>query len=286
MSISVPPPEFDFTGLFYNPTFWITSSTSLSQAVANTLYLRKTTTDSASALETFNAGIKSSSYDVTNPALIKYMFSSQTADTNLFENVGSSSTIKIGNQNTPQSIHVSYIDCRNNTINNATSPAVGNLIIGNSQTTGALTLGGSGRTTGAINIYRPLTPLYSAVPTSAEIGYNELFVSAGTHTTSGTANTATNALTMASCPIGTWLYEINFSISGLSVGRVLASLSDTSITPNVSQIVGGCSTTANMIVRLSTVFQTTTIKTLYCVVESSSVSVSLVSIYARRTRIA
>ena len=55
MSISIPPPEFNFTGLFYNPEWWISTSVAsgaLTQSVANTLYLRKTTTGSASALET------------------------------------------------------------------------------------------------------------------------------------------------------------------------------------------------------------------------------------------
>ena len=143
MSISVPPPEFQFSTLFYNPAWWITSTGSLTQSTANQLYLRKTVTDSASALETFNAGIKSSSYDVTNPSLIKYLYSSQTADANLFENMGSSSTLKLGNQVTTQSVHVSYIDCKGNSINNANAPLAGNLIIGSSQTTGQITLGGA-----------------------------------------------------------------------------------------------------------------------------------------------
>lgn len=61
MSISVPPPEFQFNGLIYNPNFWISPTSTLTQDVANTLYLRKTVTDTASALETFNGGIKTNS---------------------------------------------------------------------------------------------------------------------------------------------------------------------------------------------------------------------------------
>jgi hypothetical protein len=118
MSLVVNPPEFQFTGLFYNPEWWSATAGGggLTQDEGDALYLRKTVPDTAVALETFSAGLTSSSYDVTNPALIKYMFSSQTADASLFENMGSSSTIRIGNQITPQSVHVSYIDCRNNTI--------------------------------------------------------------------------------------------------------------------------------------------------------------------------
>ena len=217
MSINVPPPEFQFSTLFYNPNFWITSSTTLSQSVANTLYLRKTVTDSASALETFNAGIKSSSYDVTNPSLIKYMYSSQTADANLFENLGSSSTLKLGNQVTTQSVHCSKIDCNGTTINNATAPLTGNISICNSQTTGQLTIGSSGRT-GAINIYRSFTPLYTAVPTSAEIGYRTQIVTSLSYTFS-TGNPATiTTITSggAGTSAGTWLYQAIFALSTIS----------------------------------------------------------------------
>ena len=68
MSISVPPPEFQFTGLNYNPNFWITATGGLTQSVANTLYLKKTVTDSASALETFNGGINTSFLNGLSPS--------------------------------------------------------------------------------------------------------------------------------------------------------------------------------------------------------------------------
>jgi len=278
MSINIPPPEFQFSTLFYNPNFWITSSTSLSQSVANTLYLRKTTTDSASALETFNAGIKSSSYDVTNPSLIKYMFSSQTADANLFENIGSSSTLKIGNQNTTQSVHVSHIDCRNNTINNALSPSVGNLIIGNSQTTGALTLGGSGRTTGAINIYKSLTPLYSAVPASTEIGYR-LNQQLGTTFSVGTS-TAT-MVASPSVPIGTWLIELTASFS-TSTAWVNMSLASSGTGLDFTRLASGA---AQGVVRLVCVVSQTT-ATVYNINCNASAATTFANVYFAYTRIA
>ena len=61
MSISVPPPEYQFNGLIFNPNFWVSPTSTLTQDVANQLYLRKTVTDTASALETFNGGIKTNS---------------------------------------------------------------------------------------------------------------------------------------------------------------------------------------------------------------------------------
>jgi len=278
MSINVPPPEFEFPTLFYNPNFWITSSTSLSQSVANTLYLRKTVTDSASALETFNAGIKSSSYDVTSPALIKYMFSSQTADANLFENMGSSTTLKIGNQTTPQSVHVSYIDCRNNTINNALSPAVGNLFIGNSQTTGALSLGSSSRTSGAINIWKSLTPLYTAIPTSAEIGYR---LNQQLGTTFSVGVSSATMVASPSVPIGTWLIELtaSFSTGTVSVNMSLAS-SGTGL--DFTRMASGA---AAGVVRLVCVVSQTT-ATVYNINCSASAATTFANVYFAYTRIA
>jgi hypothetical protein len=55
MSVANPPIIVTST---YNPAFFETSSDSISPAQANALYLKKTTADTATALETFNAGIK------------------------------------------------------------------------------------------------------------------------------------------------------------------------------------------------------------------------------------
>jgi hypothetical protein len=137
--------------------------------------------------------------------------------------MGSSSTLKIGNQNTPQSVHVSYIDCKNNTINNALSPSVGNLIIGNSQTTGALTLGSSGRTTGAINIWRPLTPKYNpaaSFPSTGEIGEIIRFTPPANATFG--ASTATIIFTQ-SLPFGIWFTSATAGFQCTASGTVTSN---------------------------------------------------------------
>ena len=54
-SATAPYPYFN--GITYNPSFFSSSSTSLTQGQANLLYLRKTTADTATALETFTGGI-------------------------------------------------------------------------------------------------------------------------------------------------------------------------------------------------------------------------------------
>lgn len=288
MSINVPPPEFQFTGLFYNPNWWITSNTSLSQAVANTLYLRKTTTDSASALETFNGGIKSTGYDVVTAGTTQNMFSTQTANTNLFGSMGSGQTLKLGNQTTTQSVHCSYIDCNGNTINNANAPLAGNLIIGNSQTTGQITLGGVSRTTGAINIYKPLTPLYTAIPLSTEIGYNQFkFSTVATFTSSTTAGTPQNITSFTNCPVGTWLYETLFFITTLAVGRTEMCYNTVTTTMNADYSITGITTNAGVYVKLTAILQfTNATTTIFLNTFSSLSSVNITGINTSRTRIA
>ena len=65
------PPTDYFYGITYNPSFFI-SSDGLSLGVANALYLRKKTADTATALETFSGGISSTTiqaynYDAVSP---------------------------------------------------------------------------------------------------------------------------------------------------------------------------------------------------------------------------
>ena len=55
---SVAPPTYYFNGIYYNSSFYTVASTSgLTTAKANALYLQKTIPDTATAIETFSAGI-------------------------------------------------------------------------------------------------------------------------------------------------------------------------------------------------------------------------------------
>ena len=54
---SQPSPTYNFPGISYNPSYFKTSSSGLTTGAANALYLRKTYADTATSLETFNAGI-------------------------------------------------------------------------------------------------------------------------------------------------------------------------------------------------------------------------------------
>jgi hypothetical protein len=201
--------------------------------------------------------------------------------------INTANTITIGAATA--SVRCANIDLQNNAINNATTATSLDLLVGNKQTTGHLYLGtdvANVRTSGQIYVGAPLTPNYSALPTATQVGYTNTFVLSGTNTTSATANTPLTAQSYLACPIGTWLYEITFVIATLSVGRVLASLSPTTNLPSATYIIGGGTTTAGMVVRLSAVIQSTAVRNLYLVCESSTSSVSLTTINATRTRIA
>jgi hypothetical protein len=57
MSSSNPPYPY-FNGIAYNSSFFVTSGTGLTISQANAKYLQKTTPDTATALETFNGGLR------------------------------------------------------------------------------------------------------------------------------------------------------------------------------------------------------------------------------------
>ena len=110
------PPYPNFTGITYNSSFFSTGSTSLTQAVANTLYLRKKVADTATALETFNNGLIASNI-TCNGTITSTNFDIGFGDTNL----------ALG-----------------------TSVGVGTINIGASQSTGVLNIGTGGRSIGGL----------------------------------------------------------------------------------------------------------------------------------------
>ena len=70
---ALPPPTYYFDGITFNSAFYPSTSTvtsssgnGITEAQANLLYLRKTTTDTATSLETFSAGIATSSIDTAS----------------------------------------------------------------------------------------------------------------------------------------------------------------------------------------------------------------------------
>jgi len=76
MSASNPP---TYVVSIYNPSFFTTTTTGLTQGQANGLYLSKTVADTASGIETFTSGTKSSNYDVVTPSSVMLIGTSQTS---------------------------------------------------------------------------------------------------------------------------------------------------------------------------------------------------------------
>jgi hypothetical protein len=202
MTTTLPPSE-QFTGIFYNPAFWTTASSSLTLEDANALYLRKTTPDTATALETFSAGLSTQSMTSPDLALDVLLFPNQTAG-----------TLKLAT--TARSVHVSNIDCQGSGINNASTPLTGAITIGASQTSGTISIGAGGSRTAAgtitigaalntINFGGYLTPTYTTMPSvNTQMGYK--LSTALTNTTIGTSVTII-AGTFPTIPAGVWLIQ-------------------------------------------------------------------------------
>jgi len=200
MTTTLPPTQ-NFTGIFYNPEFWTSDTSTLTRSVADTIYLEKTTPDTATALQTFSAGLSTQS--MTAPSL--------TADVSLF-GTQTAGTLRLAT--TSRSVHCSGIDCQGSAINNASAPATGALTIGSSQTSGTISIGAGGSRTSAgaitigtalcpINLGGYLTPTYTTMPsTNAQIGYK--LTTALSNTTVGTSVTIIGG-TFPTIPAGVWL---------------------------------------------------------------------------------
>ena len=277
---TVPPPTEQFTGIYYNPSFWISSATTLSQSVANTLYLRKTTTDSASALETFNGGIASQNIAATSLTTQANLFTTQT-----------SGTVQLGN--TSVSVHCSNIDCNGNTINNATSPASGNISICNNQTSGNLSLGTNASRTGAItiggnantiNLGGYLTPTYATMPSSnTQIGYK--LSTALTNTTVGVSATII-AGTFPTIPAGVWLIQ-GYAMLPTATGNVVHLTINNSLAINTGAVNSApTNATNNAYVEVSTVQAFTTTQTTWGLYAQATASSALTNISIVITRLA
>lgn len=122
MTSSNPPYPY-YNGIEYNSSFFTSNTGSgLTQAKANALYLQKTTTDTATALETFNSGIKTDNIGAI------------TTTSSIYTDLTTSNTLNIG-QGT--------YEC--NVGNSSSTTSVGEsgstVRIGNAMTNGLLQMG-------------------------------------------------------------------------------------------------------------------------------------------------
>jgi len=231
MSEVINPPDYYFTGINFNPAFYAEDAGGLSQTLANTLYLRKTVPDTATAQETFTSGIVTPTINSTSTGFLNIVVPMVDS--------GSGLNVAVASRTISGQIH-HYSDgdnCvagagvhLNNGINNnsttnihngtgANPSGVVNIMTGTSST-GTVNIGTTGTTTnikgnsaigvvgsGTVTINRPITIGYTTYPitTNTQIGYKEQ----PTITWTALANTVIGTSTVL--PIGN--YSMTFAIT-------------------------------------------------------------------------
>jgi len=189
---SFPPPYPYFNGITYDSAFFNPSSSALTLAQANAKYLKKTTPDTATAVETFTNGIITdtlTSYGVFGGNILKdpgvgtQTYISSFGQNNSTVSFGASSgSCSLGSlANTSVNIGYNMSNGTNLTIATGATQDT-NILIGtkNAIITGQnkIIIGGSGNalslSSGTININSPLTLnySYSPLPTINMLGYS------------------------------------------------------------------------------------------------------------------
>ena len=182
MSIDNPPL---YSGITYNSAFFAEDTGGLSEAQANALYLRKTVTDTATALETFNNGIASASVNSTSSATNMTIGGNLAATQTL--TLGSAGTVTVNN-GTLQSQSLAPVAPASNLIIGATSTAginIGNAGVSTTNLYGTVQAGtiNTFTTTGTLNLGSTLTTgiLNLGTATSTNYIYNLESPSASTN---------------------------------------------------------------------------------------------------------
>jgi hypothetical protein len=215
MAEVINPPSYFFSTIDFNPTFYTSTNGSLSQTQANALYLQKTIMDTATALETFSAGIKTPSLSSTGTDasnILNIGIQSRTASGAVHhysdgDNCVSGAGVHINNginNNSHTNIH-------NGTGANATgavnimsgSANSGTIIIGN-ETTNNTTTTLRGNTT-LTKLATALTPTYNYPVSSGNVGE----IITGTNTISYPTANVVKQISSMSLNKGVW-YLVSF----------------------------------------------------------------------------
>ena len=96
------PPTYYFTDINYNSSFYGSDDTAnLTEALANSLYLRKTVPDTATAVETFSSGITTNTINSVLPSDLVELIPNGTGILNIGASSSRTSTgpIVLGNLN-------------------------------------------------------------------------------------------------------------------------------------------------------------------------------------------
>lgn len=182
---SFPPPYPYFNGIIYDSAFFNPVSSGLTLSQANAKYLQKTISDTATAIETFNAGIKTTKVDSTSSST-NMTIGSNLAPTQTLT-LGSTGTTTVNN-GTLQSQSLAPVAPASNLIIGATSTAginIGNAGVSTTNLYGTVQAGtiNSFTATGTLNLGSTLTTgiLNLGTATSTNYIYNLESPSASTN---------------------------------------------------------------------------------------------------------
>jgi hypothetical protein len=267
------PPKF-FSSIFNSYYYTEDTATGLTQAEADLRYLKKTITDTATALETFNAGIKTNTIDNVNNTDVTNILINSTGNINIGSSASrtTSNPIVIGNSTnsiirlgstglsfstlgtptaTLQSIATSGILAQTPTATmslfsnqtgilniGAVTNRTGNINIANTQTTGTgnIVIGSSALTTGTqdITINRPLTFGYTYASSFNQLGYYEQFTGSAI-TISSSPTAYTQLLATTAIPQG--IYHITYHLTTTPATTIVFSKRFFGITPDPTGVL-------------------------------------------------
>jgi hypothetical protein len=255
-----PPPIIIST--IYNPTFFEASVDTITQGQANALYLKKKTPDTATALETFSAGISTTTAGITSSATVGTTLgvtgiltaSSGVVTSNV--NTGASTTLKLGETDTIErgcvnsrgsaTVSIGTAGTGNVNISNAITNTVrlfsstqgtnhqfdninlidtasGAMSLFNTQVGGALNIGTSATRTGAINIGKSGGTHLINIDTSST---SATAIQIGTSASAKTVkiNNSTGSVHLSSLDIaGTGLNNVSNGTGNVSIGNLQTS---------------------------------------------------------------
>jgi len=245
MSEVINPPEYYFPNIDFNPAFYALDTGGLSQETANALYLQKTVPDTATALETFTAGIKTLSISSTGTGasnILNVGIQSRTVSGAVHHYSDGDNCVAGAGVHLNNGINNnSHTNIHNGTGANATGAVnimsgtsnSGTITIGN-ETTNNTTSSLRGNTTVTkLTLTAPITSAYTVVPIDGQIGYYPAAIFNPTDplllSDPGTPGAFANT-SIAKIPLtaGTWILAGSFeAATNVNAGYVICA-----ITPN------------------------------------------------------
>ena len=284
----------------------------LTIAVANLLYLRKTFADTATAVETFQGGIKTTFLNGLSPIYNMEVCSNLTSGelylgvdaggtngrsgfihigdaTNLV--AGAGVAINSGNTN-PSSTNINTGTTSTGSVNILSgNTSNGNVNIKTGTGAGSINLGNTAGTQ-TITFNRPQTLGYipSSITTglaSTQVGNRYEVVTNGTGSTSATANTNASIQTW-NIPIGVWMFECSFFVNSGFINQFEYSIGTSATVTNFQTLNGAITTSAGGSQTRSSgvIVNSTAANPYFLVTKSATVSVPIINLYINLTRLA